>query len=366
MKRRHTGPPPDLPKLCLQAPTDVLASVPYVLGFHPNNSIVVLGIRAQRLTFSLRLDLPSADRQRSVQSTVDHLVSVLRQQHTSGVMLVGYGPDERVRPVIQQVRTRCRGLGLPVLDALRADGGRYWSYLCTAASCCPPDGSPYDTTTSTAAAAWTVAGVVALPDRQAYEDQLQPVGGAARESMRWATARAHERLVDLLRDSTDEVDARNRLVRAGAAARQAALAAVRAGEDVSDDDIGWLSVLLMSGDVLVGAWTAIKGEPNEIAPHRALWMDVLRRAELDLVPAPGSLFAYAAWRCGEGTLATFAIQRVLAVDSRYPLARQMEEVLISGLPPTAARDPSSRWVKRRSARRARRRSSSRRAESRPA
>ncbi len=49
------------PRMRLRTPADVLAATPYLMGFHPDDSLVGLGLRGTRLTFHLRGDLPPED-----------------------------------------------------------------------------------------------------------------------------------------------------------------------------------------------------------------------------------------------------------------------------------------------------------------
>src|SRR5262245_30004287 len=50
------------PRVTLRTPTDVLAAVPYLLGFHPGESVVIIGLHGARLAFNVRADLPPAAR----------------------------------------------------------------------------------------------------------------------------------------------------------------------------------------------------------------------------------------------------------------------------------------------------------------
>ena len=51
---------PDEPRVRLSAPPDILATIPFLVGYHPTDSVVVLGMRGRRLTFTARDDLPAA------------------------------------------------------------------------------------------------------------------------------------------------------------------------------------------------------------------------------------------------------------------------------------------------------------------
>jgi hypothetical protein len=362
--RRHDRGLTDIPRLRLNEPVDVLAAVPYLIGYHPARSLVLLGLRGKELVFTARNDLPSEAH--DLPMLVSHLLDVVLRQALTAVLIVGYGSEEEVRPAALTLRDACAGAQLRVVEVLRAHEGRYWSYLCRDPICCPTEGSPYDANTSAVAAAWTVAGRVALPDRQSYEDQIKSVGGLTRISMHQATDRASNRLLALLGEAPDEASAETALMAAGNQAIGAALDTVRAGERLDDDAVAWLTVLLVSIPVRDLAWARIQGSLAEMDHHRTLWIDVLCRAEPDLIAAPGSLFAFAAWRCGEGALARMALERVLAEDPDYNMADLLLHALAHGLPPSALRDFPGPGPGRRPARRSRRRSRARRASTRRA
>ncbi|HET6211748.1 MAG TPA: DUF4192 family protein, partial [Micromonosporaceae bacterium] len=46
------------PPLRLRGPADLLAAVPHLLGFRPDESLVVIGSQDRRLTFACRVELP--------------------------------------------------------------------------------------------------------------------------------------------------------------------------------------------------------------------------------------------------------------------------------------------------------------------
>jgi hypothetical protein len=364
-RRRPASPTTNEPRLRLSEPVDVLAAVPYLVGYHPTESLVLLGLRGRQLIFTARYDLPALDSPRRVlRATVEHLLDVVARQSLTGVLIVAFGSEERARPLAMAARDACARTGLDVLDVLRVSDGRYWSYLCTDPQCCPPEGSPYDAGTTAMAAEWTVAGRVALPDRDTYEEQLKPVMGVARVSVRQATARAGERLLTLLAQAPDEAGAQAAILDRGRAAIEAALSTLDGGRRLSDDDVAWISVLMASSEMRSIALAQIKMAGDDLTGHRDLWLDVLRRAERDLTAAPACLFAFAAWRAGDGALARLALEQALRVDPTDDLADAMHHMLSHGVPPTAFDEPRPTKVKRRSARRLRKRSSSRRAGSR--
>jgi hypothetical protein len=345
----------------------VLAAIPYLVGYRPSESMILLGMRRRQVIFTARIDLPEADSSRTeLGDTADQMLSVLSRQNLTGVLLVGFGSEARVAPLAFTLRLACLESGLDVLEVLRADHGRYWSYLCDDPRCCPEDGAPYDDRASAVAAEWTVAGRVVLPDRETYEQQLRPLAGLSRSATRRATMLAGDRMLALLRQSVDEDDTGETLVHEAKRAIDAGLARLRSDERLTDDEVAWLSVLAVSDEVRHTAMSRIRTAGDQLDLHRVMWMDVVRRTERDLTPAAGCLFAFAAWRCGDGALAKLALELVLEVDPCDELANTMHEMLNQGVPPAAFDRPPRSRLRRRSGRRPRRRSSSRRAGSRRA
>lgn len=345
----------DLPRFSLRSGADLIAAVPYLLGFHPADSVVVVGMRGPRVTFAARADLAGlAGSAAAAGSTgavggaaapggsaaaARHLAAVVAQQPTDRATVLGYGPASRVTPAVDAVRQALAEVGIGVLDALRVTDGRYWSYLCPEPECCPPNGTAYDSGTSQVAAAAVLAGQVALPDRAALVAQVASVEGDERARLRRAAQRAGRRFADLAarapgadRSGGRAVDrSGGRSVRAaGDLAIRAAQRRHRRGERLDDDEVAWLSWLLTDQAVRDLAWERTDGRDADIA----LWADLLRRAEPELIAAPGSLLAFAAWRAGEGALAAVALERVLAPYPDYSLALLVDDLLRRGVPPT--------------------------------
>jgi hypothetical protein len=345
----------DRPTLSVRSPADLIAAVPFLLGFHPTDSIVVVALRGKRVIFAARADLPGPGDRAGAGAAADYIADVVGRQRADAATVIGYGPAERVTPAIDAVGAAVGRAGLRVLDLLRVTDGRYWSYTCEDPQCCPADGVPFDPAASQIAAAAVFAGQVALPDRAALTGQVAPVGGPARESMRRADERAEDRLVAVL----DAAPASDLL--GGRALRAAGESAVRAAIDpqpdatgLSDDEVAWLSLLLTHIPVRDHAWERTDGEDR----HLALWSDVLRRCDPELAAAPASLLAFAAWRAGQGALAVVALERAFEAQPDYSMARLLDEVLRQGLTPAALgawpKPPRPRSGRGRSRRRRRR------------
>lgn len=166
-------PPVSQPRLLLGSTEDVLGAVPYLLGFHPAESLVVIGLTGglprSRLHLTVRWDLPLAS------GGLGEIVPLFQKEDVTQVVMVGYGPGPLVTPAIDEAGALFRRGGLTVVDALRVEGGRYWSYGCSQTDCCPVDGVPYERRATVVAAEAVLHGLVAWPDRQALERSLDPV-----------------------------------------------------------------------------------------------------------------------------------------------------------------------------------------------
>jgi hypothetical protein len=94
--------------------------------------------------------------------------------------------------------------------------------------------------------------------------------------------------------------------------------------------VAWLTVQLTQ--VSVRDLAVELTQPHD--GHVTFWADITRRAERPLVPAPATLLALSAWRCGNGGLAAMAAEHALQVDPGYQLADLLLQALDAGLPPS--------------------------------
>lgn len=314
------------PLLRISSPADLLAAIPYLLGFHPSDSVVAVGLHSGQVAFIARVDLPGTGD--SPTGLARHLCGVLARQDVEAVVLVGYGEPARVDPPMLAIRASLpsHARDLALFDVLRACDGYYWSYLCADPGCCPASGTPFDVSSSEIAAAAAFGGVVALPDRASFVARIAPVEGAARDAMRRATGLAKRRLRNLTGSSAR--------LSAGEIALREAVGRQRSGDRLTDDDVAWLTVLLRQLSVRDRAWEMVT-EPDL---HVALWTEVVRRAQPELVAAPASLLAFAAWRAGDGPLASVAVERSLACDPTYSMAHLLDDILYLGTSPSTLDD----------------------------
>lgn len=309
----------------LTRPADVLAMLPYLIGFHPTLSLCVVGIKDRAVTCAFRCDLPDTDDTDGFAAALGHMIT---GKPIEDVVLVGYGPGPAVTPVMTATRVALSAVGVGVSEMLRAHEGRYWSYLCADLECCPPEGTPYEMATNPAAATAVANGLSALPGREDLIAGIAPETGQARAAMQEATDRL-----------TRELDARmgepggargfiadvRRLV-------AEALELYENGGRLADLEVARLSVLLGAIRLRDEAWVAIR--PDRLKTHLLLWRDMTRRTTVN-VAACASLLAFTAWRDGNGALANVAVDRAMEADPGYRMAALMAQVLAAAVPPQA-------------------------------
>ena len=337
-----SAPPAPQPGVRISSPADALAIVPHLLGFHPANSLVVIGAGRprDRIELAFRYDLPDPPDSGKAADIAAHSLAVLDRRRLTTVIGIGYGPGRLVTPVADVLAAGLRQAGLRPREADALEDGRHWSYICRNPACCPAEGVPFDVGAHPAAAAMIVAGMAAYPDRGALARTVAPVSGPAADSMDRATRRAGQRAADLLSAAAGPSpnDRTRLLVADGRRAVIEAIQTYRGGGQVSEDDqVAWLSVVLARLPVRDDAWARM--DPEHRQAHLRLWADVVRRACSPYVPAPASLLAFTAWQAGDGALANIAIDRALASDPTYSMALLLRDIMDAGVPPSAARMP---------------------------
>jgi Domain of unknown function (DUF4192) len=331
---------PQRPHVRVASPAGLLAVVPYLLGFHPSRSLVVIGLGPPRhqVKLAFRYDLPDPPDPQLARDIGAHAVAVLAEQQLTDAVAVGYGPGPLVTPVAGTLLDQLPAAGIGLGELLRVEDGRYWSYVCTDPGCCPAEGVRFDETAHPVAVAMTVAGQAVLPDRAALAATLAPPTGQQAKSIRAAASRAERRARQILTTAPTRQAARRLLTSHGRSAVQEAISIYRGGGTItSDDQIAWLALTLASLPVRDDAWARMDAAHSDA--HRRLWTDVTRRAPDPHLPAPASLLAFTAWQSGDGALANLALDRALAADPDYSMARLLREILAAGVPPSQARLP---------------------------
>lgn len=321
-------------KLRLSSPADLIEAVPYLLGYHPSNSMVALALRGPRreVVFTMRLDLPT-DEADLIRPCSRSVAAYLAQAEAGQAVLVAYGDGGRAGAALPQaalVDMTCKALrrrGIEIIDAVYVGAGRWWSYTCMVPACCPTEGRPVVSDGSSAVAATaTYAGLVALPNREAVEKMLEPVGFLAGQGMAQALARADETLAARIADEPGLVEVRS--------VTTALLTEAVDSEQVLPDDAA-ARLIVGIEDIVVRdeccEWAGTQRAPAALR----LWVQLARRSTPGYDVVPLVMVAWFAWHGGDATLARIAVERCLRSDPDYSLAKLLQEALDSAVNPAA-------------------------------
>jgi hypothetical protein len=330
------------------SPAALLRIVPHLLGFRPAASLVVIGVSPprDRIRVTLRYDLPDPPDADVAAHIAAHALAVLRKQKLPAMVAIGYGPAAQVDPVARELRDAAWQARIDLLDILRVENSRYWSYGCGNEDCCPAAGVPFgqadeDTHAEPADAAVLAQIGPVLPSRADLAARIAPLGNLTAVSMQQATRRAEQHVTRLLarvRRASRLGAARHMIAVEGLTAVGAMIARYRDGGRFStDDEIARITVALRDLRVRDDAWARM--DPAHREAHLRMWLDVTRRAQPRYVAAPAALLAFVAWQSGDGALANVALDRALGDDPRYSMALLLRQVITAGAPPSMATLP---------------------------
>ncbi|HZI97486.1 MAG TPA: DUF4192 domain-containing protein [Actinomycetales bacterium] len=348
-------------------PSDLLAYVPYRVGYQPSRSIVLVCLRGPRHRVGLvtRVDLPPDGAALDVQ--VQRLVAFAASDGATAVVLVVYAEpgDESVAhaDVVRTVQDETEAADLELLDAYLVGRGRYSSLVCDNPRCCPPAGHPLSDLASSVVSAEMVAlGAVVGADRAEALGNLTPADDDRRARV--------ERAAGLAASTAPVRPAkrarwRSRLLTAWR--REAAAAATGADGEVPADVAGSLlaglddptlrdAVMLscvpgcglapealaahgLDQDVaslldrVFDAEDAIRPDGDRADASSAVLRSLVRQGTPPRTAAPLGLLAWLSWWHGDGSTARSLVDLALASDPGHRLALLLGEALDRGVPP---------------------------------
>ncbi|MFI1579014.1 DUF4192 domain-containing protein [Embleya sp. NPDC020630] len=228
----------------------------------------------------------------------------------------------RLRPLYVAIVRECAALGIEVREAVCVAAGRWWSYGCSDARCCPMEGTPLRTERNSTVAATAVWAGLPEPASLAELVRLfRPPEYAMRERM----LRAY---TDVRGDPAGFEPGRTLTALASHRVR------FRAGDtEIEPEEAARL--VLGLGDARVRdevmAW---HGETPGEADDRtllALWTVLARRAFAPASAPPLTLAAWSAWTAHDGVLARVAVTGALRADPGYTMARLLHSAINSPL-----------------------------------
>ncbi|WP_433340421.1 DUF4192 family protein [Streptomyces sp. CA-253872] len=366
--------------ISLKSLADLADSLPYLLGYAPGNSVVLLalhGVRgrlgrrtavripddpaqwphaAERVATML-LDSPADgpgrgdarhSRKRRGNSWPDGVIAFLFQEPEEAKPGAVPPPGaaevrEGLRPLAQHIRVACGRFDVPVVEALCLSNGRSWSYV-----------TPLEEQEQ-AGAALLPAGSSVLAATSVYEGTPIPLPAAKLEGrlLPWRTAAAHaqERVLDLV-----ALDLLPQIL----SSRENVLMIRRGTIGLLDNVLTRFATASVPSDPLEADLADDEALTHEEAARlviglqdreardeaasffvfpdaaRRLWRALARRCVLSYeehAAAPLSLVGWTAWSLGDESEARLALHLALAVDPHYTFAALLDQAFDDGIEP---------------------------------
>ena len=327
----------------LTSPHELLAVVPYLLGFTPANSIVTLCLSSNRLGLTQRLDLPTDDDAHDVASA---LLPSLITEKPDAVILIGFEDNKgESLPALESLTSALQSSDLPVHDRIVVRDGRWRSLDCHNPRCCPTEGSPIPepADVSGVVSEFVGRGVAPHSDRESLARQVEPGPQAATVA---AVIRSREKAGDWPAVPRAELFAAwPRILDPDApsiAPEDAAMAAMSLLDiEVRDAMVAWmcpgtLALDELGGDIqklfsglesaldMEGIDSASPGAENGLQ-DRLIGLSALL-PDSHAAPVLTVLASFTWWR-GDGALARVALARALRCAPDYRLALLLQQMV---------------------------------------
>lgn len=299
--------------LNITSPAELVALIPYWLGYQPQDALVVLAAHGGRVELGCALNADQFDDD----ETLDDLAGVLRQRvGDAQLIVVGFGKPE---PIDEAVARMEIALGAERLDSSMVVSGRRFWLRSAGERPLWSAGHEFDPRSSVAATTAVSAGLQILGSR---EDVAALVSGrrattpavarawraASIELAGWSATRRYRALDQLLARVIGEK------------------AQLSTGEYVE------LGVLAQDLGLRDRAWLSM--DSQRAWSHEQLWLAVIDVTPRRYAPPVLCLAGVAAWLSGGGAVFTECLARCEQIDPDYSMAALLREIHDRAVPPS--------------------------------
>lgn len=308
----------------VKTPHDLLAAVPFLIGYHPTDSLVLISVKSDSLEMAMRIDFPKNPPEGSYQLLASHL----KRDNSEGALIVAYEPaDSLAGPeVLHNVADAVASLDIPIRELMLVRNNHWRSLLCSDDKCCPPEGNQIEEFVNSRIAAEQVASGKVLPfsDSEGLTHSISATILA--KDINW-----NAQVVGFRVDP--DANNLNELQRDGAESILLLADFYSQNGFCKDYDL-MARVLGRLSDIQVRDFALGCHTDQTINSYWAMWRDLMRIAPPKFVAPVASVFASIAYENGEGALAHRALDRAIEDDPEYSLARLLRRVFSSGWPPS--------------------------------
>lgn len=307
----------------LTSPHDLLAAIPFLIGYHPTDSLVLVSIKDDSVGMAMRIDFPIAESDTHFDLCASHISA----DEADGALIVAYQPTSRDdgQTVLAQTAAALSRAGIAIYESILIADGSYRSVLCHDATCCPPQGRPIPPIDSSRIAAESVVAGHPMPFAS-----FADLGASVRSNLLAQEEQWRERVMKSYVDPASHD--LNSLQRDGATAVIDLANDFVDGKISSDQDL-MAHVLGRLSDIQVRDFALGSHDLESAEDYQRMWMHLLRSAPQGFVAPVAALVAALAYETGDGALARAALDRAFADCPTYSLALLLKRVFTAGWPP---------------------------------
>lgn len=314
----------------LTSPHDLIAAIPFLIGYHPTDSLVIVSLKEDCVGMAMRVDYPSIEAVDSTEA-FDALVYHLVREGAEGALVVAYVPEDRCdgAEILENISTALARAEIPIRESLLIINGRWRSVLCGDRECCPEDGNALPEISSSRVAVEQVADGRPMPygNREGMADSIAPLPLASETDF---ISHVEQCRIDPESDHLQTAQRSGALAVLDLASR---FVAGSLGRDIAGDQRLSGQVIGALSDIQVRDFALGSHDEESIEVYWTMWRYLARIAPSGFVAPVASLLAALSYEKGEGALAQRCLDRALADDPSYSLAALLRRVFSAGWPP---------------------------------
>lgn len=302
---------------------DLITAVPFLIGFHPTNSLVMISVRDNAIGMAMRIDIPASLESDEINLLAHHFIRDRAEQ----ALLLAYMPDERDDgdSLLISLAAGLLRNGVEVKESIVISNGRYRSIICRDRECCSSAGSAMPQIEDSQFAVEHVIAGIPMP----FADISELVGSIAADEQSLSRSWYHEVDAYSIDEESPDLAA---LRRDGVEVMELLLDEFRIGRGPTDRRLVARMIGRMS-DVQVRDYALGIHSEDTFDLYFMMWRELLKMAPAGFVAPIACIVGAMAYEGGDGALAHKALDRAIEDDEQYPLAALLRRVFNAGWPP---------------------------------
>lgn len=302
---------------------DLITAIPFLIGFHPSDSIVLISIKDGAIGLAMRIDLPQQLESEAIDLLAHHFI----RDEAESALLVAYMPESRDDgdSVLISLGAGLIRNGINIQESIVVRSGRYRSIICRDSICCPPTGKSIPSIEDSKMAVEHVVAGIPMP----YSNISDLIEALAADPSSLSHAWSDEVSQFFISEDSEEL---KELRRDGVETMDLLVDEYRMGRGPTDRTLVARMIGRMS-DVQVRDYALGVHREDTYDLFFTMWREILRLAPRGFVAPIACVVAAMAYEGGDGALAQKALDRAFADDEKYPLAALLRRVFNAGWPP---------------------------------